>query len=262
MQFKKFIYTEARDIFGFELEKKKPTNKEEDRKLPIDPINSEIIMGELARLPLGGKIPINDWSDTVEWGRGQYGAIRVEMSPLGSYKATVRRRIIDLMGEATWICKKVIPFKEDLHAKNEAILAHDVHEYLKKIDEAGVEAPMPQYDELEKLARAIAANSRHRGPEVLIFEGIKKLDHNNYLIFYGYRGHGVEAPGAHRGEQFNINVQFDPFRGLLRSWGCEVLSPTRVHRWELQPSEWDEYFSPAQPLSEIVDNIMNVFSAY
>jgi hypothetical protein len=61
---------------------------------------------------------------------------------------------------------------------------------------------------------------------------------------------------------FEINMSYNPKTGLVRSFGHDVQSPMKGHVWYPQPSEWDEYFSPAQDVSEIVDSICGALSTY
>lgn len=82
------------------------------------------------------------------------------------------------------------------------------------------------------------------------------------MIFMTLRGAGVEAPTASRVEQFNINLQFDEQKGLIRCWGYDIASPTKQHKWLPQPSEWDEYFAPTQSLQEIENVIINSLLVY
>lgn len=258
MNFREFALRETRDIFGFDHQKPSKAPPE----LPIDPIDSDMVLDELERLPVGNKRPHRDWHDAVEWGHDEYGSIKAEVSPLGSYKMIIRRAIKDLQGETVWVCKRIHNFNETGHDRNEMTLAYQLYDEIKQVNEEVPESPSTQYDNFEKLAKSLITTVQLKAPEIFVFENAIKLDPNNYLIYCSYRGHGVEAPGGNRAEQFNINVQFDSRRGLVRCWGCEVTSPTKGHQWELQPSDWDEYFSPAQPITEIVQAILNALLTY
>jgi hypothetical protein len=57
-------------------------------------------------------------------------------------------------------------------------------------------------------------------------------------------------------------MSYNPKTGLIRSYGHDVQSKTKGHSWTPQPSEWDEYFSPAQSIKEITDCICAALSTY
>jgi hypothetical protein len=254
---------EERDIFGFQKAvPPSPTTVVDET--PIDPLDAEVILGELYRMPLGARRPRWEWSDSVEWGEGETGTLKVHVNPLGSHRAVIHRRVMDLQGTPCWICKKILPFVETEHDKVETELAwaERLYEHLKVVDDQMVEMPSRDYRELEKLAISVAGKAAATAPPILIYEGLKMVDSENYIVFFTLRGHGVEAPGGMRVEQFNINLNYKPERGLIRCWGNEVSSPTRGHLWYPQPSEWDELFSPAQPRKEIESAILNALSTY
>ena len=257
MKFKDYL--EA-NIFGFE-DGKPVHNQQPIGDDPIDQIDAETILMELVRLKLGGKIALWDWHDTVEWGKEQPGALKVEVSPLGKTRITTRRLTHNLLGERVWVCKRVIPFKDD-HKYNEIELAHNVAENLILIDRELLDTPRKEYPDFGHLVVATAQNCRQYAPEIFIYQGVRKTDDNNYLIHFEYRGQGVEAPGAARCEEFCIEISFKPETGIVRSFGYEVQSPTRGHVWIPQPSEWDEKFTPSQPIDEIMQQIVASLTSY
>jgi hypothetical protein len=91
---------------------------------------------------------------------------------------------------------------------------------------------------------------------------IKEMSDDYYKIYFGFKGHGVEAPSALRAEQFDIDIVFDKKKGLIRCWGYNIDSPTSQHKWAPQPSEWDEWFAPSQSIDEIVEAIINNLMVY
>ena len=92
--------------------------------------------------------------------------------------------------------------------------------------------------------------------------GMYKKSENYHKYVFEFRGGGVEAPTAGRAEQFNIDLLWEPKRGLIRCWGYDIDSTTRQHSWKVQPSEWDEYFAPTQDTKEIVESISRIFMTY
>lgn len=260
--FKKWLLSEYKDIFGFESGRHAATFHQKKKYTgAIDPIDSSIVLGELAKHSLGVKKPIWEWNDMIKWG-SESGAIKIDVSPLGSYKIIVRKLIPDLEGVNRWVCKKIVPFDENEHNQDELNIALKLYEDLQKIDQELLDAPNHEYKLLERLTFKLADKVRQNLPTVMVFGGIKKMNENYYIIYNEYRGQGVEAPGSSRCENFHIHLNFNPSSGLIRCWGNEIQSPTSQHRWISQPSEWDEVFTPSQPIQEIVEAVIAALSTY
>jgi hypothetical protein len=275
-RFNEWLLTEHGDIFGFDRPRKKDifgfdrpkhalargTPGPNQGDMPIDSVDSQIIMAELARHPIGNKMP--EWVDTegVIWGGKEAGAMQVELSPWGSYKVTIRRKINDLEGTARWICKRVFPVVEFDNDKNEEDMAMQLLDELEKLNEEMVEMPKNDYKDLEKLVLSLGSKVRRFSPEIFVFEGIKQISKNNYLIYLSLRGHGVEAPDSQRITQFNIDISYDEHTGLIRCFGNDVATKTKGHAWRLQPSEWDEVFCSTQSREEIENAILASLKTY
>lgn len=230
---------------------------------PINPIDSSVIMSELKKMPPLGVWPARwSWQDIMEWGR-DVGAIKIDISPLGSYKIIARRKIKDLQGENTWVCKKIIPLDENEHNDNEIPLAHNIYEHLEKISEENLDSPARSYPEFEKLVHTMRNSVTRDYPSYCMFPVFtKKMNEDYFKYVFEFRGHGVEAPTRARAEQFNIDLFWDRKRGLIRCWGYDIDSSVGQHSWKPQPSEWDEYFAPTQPLEEIVEAVSAAFMTY
>lgn len=261
MKFREWLISEKQDIFGFDDSSPREDAKRLVDENPISPIDSETIMLELVKLQLNGKKPIWDWHDTVEWGRENPGAIRVEVSPLGSAKIITRRLTVNLLGERVWVCKKIIPFRDE-HKNNELELAHNVSESLMLIDKELLDTPKAEFPDFHKLVALTNQGCRKYAPDIFVYEGLRKITDNHFIIHMGYRGQGVEAPGHRRCEEFNIDIHHDQQTGMIRSFGYEVSSPVGGHRWDVNPSEWNEQFAPSQPIDEIVQQIVAALTSY
>ena len=274
--FKNWIITEHNDIFGankprkgdiFGFDRPKHQNPlgtpgPNKGDLPVDAVDSQIIMAELARHPVGSKEPKWVDSEGVTWGNGESGTMQVELSPWGSYKVTIRRKILDLEGEEAWICKRVFPIIESDNDKNEEKMALQLIEELEKMDGEMIEMPKHDYHELEKLVLSLGSKVRRFSPEIFLFDGIKQISENNYLIHMSLRAGGIEAPDSNRVVQFNIDLSYDEKKGLIRCFGNDVTTPTAGYAWRLQPSEWDEYFASTQKKEEIEDAIIAALKTY
>lgn len=261
--FKNWLLKE--DIFGFERINNQDSKPIQD-EYPINYINTETFINKLLEFPLNETRPFSNFSNHVQWGRHN-GATQVIISPLGSFRATIRRLQTNLEGNQTWICKKVLPFKEKLHSNSrlDENLAYKIFEKVEKTNENQLESAIENYSNLENLVIQISKECQkdYIIPKILIFMGIKEIKHNeNYIIHFECKGQGVEAPSSARVEAFLVDMTYNPKTGLIRSTGYEVQSPIKGHKWIPQPSEWDEYFSPAQPLSEIVGCVSGALHNY
>jgi len=230
---------------------------------PIDPVDSEMIMNELIRLPaLGYFSPRAKMSNILEWGY-DVGALQVYISPLGSYKTIIRRKTRDLQGEATWICKDVVDFSENEHNKNEIPLAHEIYDCLIEINKNEYDSPKMEYPEFDTLAYKLFNEVKRHYPAYCMFPiGMKKMDEGYFKIIYEFRGHGVEAPTASRAEQFNIDLFWDKNKGLMKCWGYNIDSKMRQHTWTIQPSDFEEWFAPTQDIKKIVECIKIILMTY
>lgn len=264
--FKRWLVNERKDIYGFEKERKPKQEALPDQETPIIPIDPEIIINTMLKVPLNNEMPFSKFHDVIQWGRN-VGAIKMVISPLGSFKSIIRKLIPDSSGNKVWACKRIIPYNDLLHVDQmfDEKLAINMLEEIKSISKEGIDAPEKEYDRLEKLTKKISIVCRRKDniPEVFIYKGIKQIKKNeNYLIYFECAGHGVESPGSARIEQFIIDMSYDPKTGLIRSFGHDVQSKTRQHLWYPQPSEWDEYFSSKQSDTEIAECIGAALSTY
>jgi hypothetical protein len=265
ISFKNWLIRETQDIFGFQkINDNTPDGVESED--PIDPISIELVMNELLRMPLNEHMPFSKFVNQIQWGRNN-GAIQMVVSPLGSFKSIIRGMQTDLEGNQVWICKNILPYKDIMHANIEIDenLAHMLFEKIQQASQKQLESAIGNYTNLENLVLKLTNETQRKKiiPEIFIFRGVKEMKHNeHYIIHYECRGQGVEAPGSARLEMFAIEMVYSPKTGLIRSFGHDVQSPKKGHVWYPQPSEWDEYFSPAQPVSEIVDCICSALSTY
>lgn len=272
LYFKEWLGTSPAALFGFPSNAKthKATNSLYEEQ-PLEPLKISGILTELVNLgKIGNKKPSRKFESKVVYGEtiNPVGNYTVEVSPFGSLKIIIRREITDLTGESVAICKNILPLINDynhigdMDVEEELRIAVNVNSYLESVDKTPLESPNAKYTGLRKLTLDIASETRARHPAVMIYNGTIENNENNYTIYFSFTGNGVESPGANRAEQFNINLAYYPEKGLIRCWGNDILSPTKQRLWRLQPSEWDEYYSPYQPNKEIVETIRNAFSTY
>lgn len=262
--FRNWLVSEGKDIFGFEGGKREVPEPVDES--PIVPVGADHILEFMHTRTINGQECFSNYHDHVQWGRHP-GAVQMVISPLGSFKSIIRKLQTDLLGEAVWICKEIVPYKDMLKAspKLDESVAENIFERIEEHWKGELEAPSGEYDGLERLAVRLAESARRPDnlPELLVYRGVRRVKKDeHYDIHFEMRGHGVEAPGSARVEQFSIELAYDRQRGMIKCFGHDIQSPTKGHKWYPQPSEWDEMFSPSQDEKEIVSCVCSAFRTY
>lgn len=256
--FQYWLIKENKDIFGFEkyqkLEKKKP----EDEK-PINRFNVERMMDSLSLHEVGAKSPYVRFSNEMHWGKG-HGAMRVWLGT--GLNIMIDRQGIDLTGTPRWITKRIYQIDPSGYGGYEEAVAQELMDEIKKIDETQLDSPKRDYDDLEGLVASMASTIRRTAKDVFIFEGIRKVDANNYIIRLGLRGHGVEAQDQQRVEENQTHVSFDRDSGTLRVLNYNIESSKAQHEWAIMVTDTDLNFFPTQTREEIVETIANTLHWY
>ena len=267
ISFKNWLLQENKDIFGFNklLTTENEPSISNDAK-PIEPISIELVMNELLRLKLNESLPFSNFLNHIQWGRHN-GSTQMVISPLGSFKSIIRRQQTNLLGEQVWICKRILPYKDIMNAdiKIDENLAHMLFYEIQKIHDDQLESAIGDYKNLEGLVIKLSQDVQRQNviPSSFIYMGTKEIKHNeHYIIHFELKGQGIEAPNSNRIEMFAIEMAYNPLTGLIKSFGHDVQSPTKGHLWYPQPSEWEEYFSPAQSIKEINNCICSALSTY
>jgi len=269
MKFNEWVGKSPDVVFGFDkgIPIKNQLRYSEE---PLEPLQIETTLEEILNLgKIGIKDPVKDFGALVNYGdTSQVGSLQIKFSPLGSCRATIRRRIKDLEGELVWITRYSVPVINDYeHLSEEDIavekmLASRVHELADYLDKTTLESPSGKFEKLQDLVVMIAVNMKLKHPKVMNYQGVVKESENTYIIYFSYNGYGIEAPGQRKVNQFNVYVEFIPYRGLVRCWGAEYSAPHLLYNYNAQPPEWDEYFTPDQNKHEIVTILENIFKTY
>jgi hypothetical protein len=235
---------------------------------PIEPFSVEKCLNALAATgEIDGKKADDKWKTQLSYGYG-LGKISVTSSPYGSYKFVIRRYVTDAKGNLVPICRLVIPLTNDYNHRGpndpgEEVLAVKMYDKIKQISSEPYPAPNCNWQ--AKFAHFVynfskAVKLKH--PLIMVYQGTVKLDDNNYLISFTFKGYGNGVPNSQKAEEFLINWQYLPDAGLLRCWGYDVVSPVKQREWQPAVSEWDEYFCPTQPEHQITSCIMEAFMTY
>lgn len=229
-------------------------------------IDTSRILKELANLTMSGPFAARrTWEDTLQYGNG-FGSIKINVTPLGSERFIIRQLIHDLKGEETYICHHVIPLDDYQDQNRETEIANILYEKIKELSRNEVFGPVAKYDKFKDLAMGLWTRAKINHPSYCMFPvGFKKMNENYYKAIFEFRGNGVYSQNnkpSGRSEQFHLDVYWDPDKGLIRSWGYPIDSSLGRHAWGIQPSEWDEVFSPNQNSKQIIDNIIKSFMQF
>jgi len=255
--------------YGFDYDstyKPKGGTVEIEGDKPFHVINSSKIMSELKHLSsIGPNFPKRKWNDIIEYGEGP-GSVQVSVTPLGSMRIVTRRLIKDLIGEDTWICKHVTPLDDNDDENREITIAHNLHSTIAEISNQMIDSADPNYEDLDRLAWKLWAEAKKHHPSYIMFPvALNKQNENYYKLVFEFRGQGVLRQintKPSRAEQFDIDLHWDRHKGLIRCWGYNIDSTLSQHSWKVQPSVFDEWFSPHQKQEEIIENIINIFMQY
>lgn len=264
--FRQWILSEGKDIFGFAKNQVDKEQNKEEYDGPIIPIKADFLIEYMMRNKINGIEPFSDYPDQIQWGV-EPGAVRMVISPLGSFKSIIRKLQTNLIGESVWACKMIMPYRDIMHSNFafDESFSDKIFEKITQVYAENINAPNSEYRGLESLSVKTYKKCLNGDflPKLFIPMGIRMLKKDErYIIHFECRGHGVEAPGSGRIEAFMIEMSYNPATGMVRSFGHEVQSPTRGHTWHPQPSEWDELYSPSQPDDEIISSIANALSTY
>lgn len=261
LDFKDWFISEGKDIFGFDKDKVIFDKPQNDNQPPVHNLNLEYVTKLLLRRYLGIR-PIKQLDFcTLQLGEDA-GAIKLTFSPFGSIKATIRRMIYDLMGESKWICKKVNLINiEDSTGKEENV-AENLFEKINSLDNQLLESPKSEYD-LENFVLHLTTKVKINSPKWFIYEGLRQLNDNNYLIHFSCRGQGNgKLKDPRRLIEFIIDVSYNRKSGLIKVMGSNVDTSMKGHHWELDNADFNEYFTPSQPMNEIIEAVVNLFKVY
>jgi hypothetical protein len=265
--FSEWLGKSPEEKFGFRpqiINEKKPFYLEQ----PIEEFKSSRMIEELVRLgPINNRILEKNWDTEICYGEG-VGRMQVDVSPFGSFKIIMRRYVEDLKGNNTGVCRYVIPLVNDFNHKgpndpSEYIYAEKIYDKLKQMDAEPLPHPAKdKYKEFSKVVYKFAEKCKIQHPAIMIYEGLQKINENNYLLSFNYSGYGNGLPNSQKVEKFLINWQYLNEQGIYHCWGYEVVSKSVTRTYLPAPSEWDEYFTPDQHDKTIVDCIHEAFMTY
>lgn len=249
---KKYIHNKvAQDIQGHTNEAK-----------PWKMFSVEKFFGELKSLvDADNKKSIKVWHEELDW-LDNGSIIGVNINPFGSLRITTRKSIKDLKGKDAKVCKHVFDI-DDYHINQEVNIANQIYSKIKEFNQENIDYPNKEYKNIKKLAQELFNATKSRYPDYIMFP-VKMLEMNNnyYKLVFEFRGAGQGVPGRSIGRQFNIDLTFDSEKGLIKCWGYDIDSSVKKNHYSIQPSEWNEYFSPQENNKNIVSMIIITFMTY
>jgi len=263
IEFVKWLSLQEYADYGF-ADKLKNNKSNYDFKEKIGNISFKVddFLDRLTEILESDNIKITrKWAEEIHWiDNGHY--MEVNVNPLGSLRITTRKYIKDIKGNTTPLCKDVFDIEKE-HNGKEDLVAEKIYKRIKRIRKNNYDYAETKYKSLEKLAKVLFKACLETYPSYIMFpKGLKKLDDNYYKIFFEFKGGGAGAPGNKRAEQFNIDLNFDKEKGLIRCWGYNIDSPMKKREFIPQTSEWNEYFSPNEKQEKIVMMIIKTLMTY
>jgi hypothetical protein len=252
-------WLETHDIFGFDKELYAEPKNVYDEK-PVKRFSLQKMMENLSRHSIGSRQPIIQQVNEVRWGEGP-GSLRVWIGT--GLNVMFERMGVDLQGTNRWITKKVYQIPQSGYGGHEDVVANEALEVLQQINETPLESATREYNELEDLVVSMASNLRKTARSCFIFEGVRKVNDEQYIIRFSVRGQGVETQDQQRVEEHQTLVHYDKESGLIRLIDYNLESPVgKGHKWEFMQADSDWYFAPNQPREEIIETISNTLYWY
>ena len=256
--FKEFMG--GKDIFGFEAEIR-PIPKRMIEEKPVKSLELEVLTNYLAKYKLGPKLPYSAFMNEVQWGFGT-GSVRVRINQ--KMKVVVERLNRDFSDNFRWICKKVYQIDRGgaSNGKEEA-LAQEIFDTVQEVDQQELNGPKKDYEDFENLIGKMVETLKKTASPMFVYEGVRKVTDQNYIIRWSLRGHGVEARDHRQVYEAQIQVVYDKEAGLIRVTEYRIEGHTGgKHEWKLSVPDHTLYFFPTQPIKEIIDPIANVYYWY
>jgi hypothetical protein len=247
-KFKTFF--EATDIFGFEADRN-PSEKGSDDLLerPIKMFNIDLMMELLSHKTIDAEQPHSNFITEMQWGVHP-GCVKLEIDT--GYTFYIKKLGIDLQGKPIWATKRMFQLNRQGYGGLEDAVAHEVYGELEKAYKSPAVTTQHEYKDLQNLVVHVTNKVKRTARDIFIFEGIRKVDDNTFLIKMGVRAHGVQSPWGTRIEENLIQMHYDEKTGIIDVKNYNVESPVGgPHSWELTPAMLNIQFFPNQDREEI-----------
>lgn len=246
--------------FGFD-NSRPPFNRNSGND-PVYPFKLQYVIDQLRKHPVGKKTAHEGFLSDAHWGDG-FGAIRVNFTPAGGLRASVQRLTSDSQGKAVWICKRVVEINQYKLRFPDALVS-ELIDAAREIDREDIEVGVTNFKNLEFLTKRLSNYlDRKMTQTIFIYEGIREVKADReYIIHWGVTGMGVQRQDQQRLDQYQVVVKYNEDTGLITIASLEVGGPIQGHKWQVDPCDFFELFSPSQPLSEICDSVLVHVNSY
>jgi hypothetical protein len=249
--------------FGLDrLPRGKVLDRPDTEEKPLQPLNIEYVCNYLGKHKLGVKEAYEPYFGELQWGTGP-GAIKLVFGPWRGLRAVIRRESIDIKGQKKWLCKKVLEVR-NYYDKHEDTLTQNLLKLLEEVDKGQIEAPDKDFNGLERLVLHMSHElRRNTSQRIFIYEGIRRIVTNeHYIIHFGCTGMGVQRLGQKRLDQLQLEVRHDKESGFIKVTLQEIGDKITSHGWKIDPPQFTEYYSPAQPREEIIGTVLSLLNSY
>lgn len=258
LAFRNFV--EALADFGVDRPTHHPeAGKRPEKENPIDTFDIERMRDMMVERELGELLPVSRFVNEVVWGGGP-GSIKMWVDPkTGVY---IDRLGTDLEGVSRWYTKKYVQINRHGYGGFEETVANEIFDFLEAVQRQQIDSPKRDYTELKSLTLTLAERLRREARPIFVFDGVRQMNENRYLILFNVRGHGLQAPGQVRVEKNVTDVNFYPGGGYIRVINNNYQSPLGEHKWEVGGPDLDCVFFPTQDREEIVSPVVTNLRFY
>lgn len=269
------LWLEKRNIWGFDdtdWQPQKPyhplkTPFKGNEDLPITAFNVQRMIDELAKFELGFKRSKVNFFNECQWGENP-GAVRVVVTPKINLK--IQKLHYDLEGNKVWVMKKYFFIDDENYAGKEDVVAQEVFDQVKNINDEQLENPNKDV-KLDELVQGL--NSRLKGlisSTLLPEHTVKKNSENEFTVYYYMRGGGASgysgASNTHNIMEVVVNISKHRDTGLIKAMVTVASSLSSGSQggntWVLMPSDFEEYFMPTQGKREIIEALVTALKTY
>jgi hypothetical protein len=268
------LWLEKTNIFGFEERDwdstevhpgKTPQRGPND--LPVERMNVQRVIDLLGRYQLGSKKPKSNFMSECSWG-DHAGAIRAIITPKINVK--IQRLHHDLEGKEVWVMKKYFFIDDYNFAGKEDVVALEIFDQIKRINDEQLESPAPKV-KLEELVQSLSSRMNALESSTLLPNHfIKKASSNEFNLSYYLRGGGRGGFGGastvKNVMEVVVNLSQQPKTGMIKAMVTVVSNIASGSRgggtWVLMPSDFEEFFMPTQGKKEIVESIITALKTY
>lgn len=230
-----------------------------DHPFPIHSFDMERMTNLLLQRQINQKLGNSKFIGDVQWGEGS-GAIRINFGT--KYDFSIERLQEDLEGNYVWVTKRSYSIDKNNFSGREDYIVNEILDVVTEIDQLPLDAPKNKFEDFYRLVTSVANKVSRTANIPLIYDSVKKVNNNYYIIVFEVRGQGVEAPDHRRVEEVLIELFYDQKKGIVKMIGTQVESPVSQRKWEIMPMDYDSIFMPSQSRDEIVEAISTMYKYY